>query len=134
MLLLSTKRRRTIMPSYQIEFVGGGELNWPPLQIICIDDHQAWIGPPAYWRTIWVLRFLLAGGRSLGEHCRQAGRHQRNLGSQLGDQCMCDLHQQTNALRLPVANPPDQYLCTEIMTPWRCQDKRVSSCRAPFAW
>jgi hypothetical protein len=29
------------MPSYQIEFVGGGELNRPPLQIICIDDHQA---------------------------------------------------------------------------------------------
>jgi len=29
------------MPSYQIEFVGGGELNRPPLQIICIDDRQA---------------------------------------------------------------------------------------------
>jgi hypothetical protein len=29
------------MPSYQIEFVGGGLLNRPPLIVICVDDHQA---------------------------------------------------------------------------------------------
>ena len=28
------------MPSYQIEFVGGGALK-SPLNIVCIDDHQA---------------------------------------------------------------------------------------------
>ena len=27
------------MPSYQIEFVGGGERS--PLNIVCVDDHQA---------------------------------------------------------------------------------------------
>ena len=29
------------MPSYQFEFVGGGVLSRPPVNVVCVDDHQA---------------------------------------------------------------------------------------------
>ena len=29
------------MPNYQIEFVGAGTLNQPPLDVVCGDDQQA---------------------------------------------------------------------------------------------
>jgi hypothetical protein len=29
------------MPSYQIEFVGGGELNQAPTHAVCVSDRQA---------------------------------------------------------------------------------------------
>jgi hypothetical protein len=34
------------MPNYRIEFIGGGHLNREPLDMVCVDDHQAlrWAG------------------------------------------------------------------------------------------
>jgi hypothetical protein len=34
------------MPSYQIEFVGGGGLSRSPVNVVCVDDHQA-----LYWAS-----------------------------------------------------------------------------------
>ena len=29
------------MPRYRVEFVGGGESSRPPVNVVCVDDHQA---------------------------------------------------------------------------------------------
>jgi hypothetical protein len=50
------------VPSYQIEFVGGGELSRAPLNVVCVDDQQA---------LNWASDFL---EQHLGAEVSSAGR------------------------------------------------------------
>ena len=53
------------MPSYQIEFVGGGPLNCSPQVVVCVDDHEA-----VYWAAGQLAHHLGAeifnDGRKVG--------------------------------------------------------------------
>ena len=56
------------MPNYQIEFVGGGAVGRPPIDVVCAGDQEAldWAGWWRSWRTISVLRFPMMEDRSDG--------------------------------------------------------------------
>jgi hypothetical protein len=65
-LLLSTEWRRTVMPTYKVEFVGGGAtLSRHPHTIVCGDDHDA-----LHWASDNLRYFLGAEVSSAG---RQVG-------------------------------------------------------------
>ena len=77
-------RRRTVMPSYQIEFVGGGVLSRSSVNVICADDHQVVAsrlrpsGAPSRCRG-----FQRWHASRLGDYCRKSGWLQRDLCPQL---------------------------------------------------
>ena len=54
-----------VMPTYQVEFVGGGELNQLPQNVVCIDDQQA-----LHWASGHLAQHL---GAEVSKDARKVG-------------------------------------------------------------